>query len=198
MCDSHDLVEFLQFNSICNKKSVENKEWVCRTCHSHLIKNRVLPCAVANDMVFRETPDFFHLTELECSLLAAIIAFQKLMQAPTGRQIKIDGNIVNVPAAVTNMVSMLPQLQSETSTIKINLKRKFQYKSAATSSNVRPYKVVEAAKWLMNNNSLYKHEGIAFDNNWLNEDNDNDISNQQSETVDENHCNDIDSQKIRQ
>lgn len=85
------------------------------------------------------------------------------MQAPRGRQLKIHGNIVNVPADVTNTISILPQLQSQTSTIKINLKRKLQYKSSAMS-----YKVVEAAKWNISNSSLCRDEGKAFDNEWVN------------------------------
>ena len=77
------------------------------------------------------------------------------MQAPRGRQLKIHGNIVNVPTEVTHTASMLPRLPSETGTIKVNLKRKLQYKSSALSLNVRPHKVVEAADWLMTNSSLY-------------------------------------------
>jgi len=46
--------------------------------------------------------------------------------------------------------------------IKVNLKRKLQCKSSALSLNVRPHKVVQAAKWLMNNSALYKEEGIAL------------------------------------
>lgn len=38
------------------------------------------------------------------------------------RQFKIHGNIVNVPADVRNTVNMLPHLQSQTGTVKINLK----------------------------------------------------------------------------
>ena len=90
-------------------------------------------------MVFPPKPAFFDLNELECRLLAPRIAFQKLMQAPRGRQLKIHGNIVNVPADVTHTVSMLPRLPSETGTIKVNLKRKLQYKSSALSLNVRPH-----------------------------------------------------------
>ena len=43
------------------------------------------------------------------------------MQAPRGRQLKIHGNI-NVPADVTHTVSILPTLQDQTATIKLNLK----------------------------------------------------------------------------
>jgi hypothetical protein len=33
--------------------------------------------------------------------------------------------------------------------------------------NVRPHKVVEACQWLVNNSTLYREEGITFNNTWL-------------------------------
>jgi hypothetical protein len=159
---------------LLNRKSLNNVEWLCRTCNKHLKKNKVPPCAAINGMQFPEKPSFFYLNELECRLLAPRLAFQKLMQAPRGRQLKINGNIVNVPADVANTVNMLPRLPNETSTIKVNLKRKLQYKSSALSLNVRPNKVAEAGRWLVNNGDLYKDEGITFNDTWL-EDNSNNL-----------------------
>lgn len=104
-----------------NRKSVDHKEWVYRTCNSHVVKNKVPPCAVENDMVFPDKPKFFDLNELECRLLTPKIVFQKLTQAPRGRQLKLHGNIVHVPVDVTHPVSMLPWLESQTGTIKVNL-----------------------------------------------------------------------------
>ena len=82
---------------------------------------------------------------------------------------------------------MLPRLPSETGTIKVNLKRKLQYKSSALSLNVRPHKVVEAANWLMTNSSLYKDEGISFNPQWVNQYNEEIVWH---EHVDNNVCND--------
>ena len=152
---------------LLNKVSVDNVEWLCQTCNKHLKNNKVPPCAIINGMQFPKKPSFFYLNELECRLLAPRLAFQKLMQAPRGKQFKITGNIVNVSADVANTVSMLPRLPNETSTIKVNLKRRLQYKSSALSQNIRPQKVVEAAKWLINNGDLYKEEGISFNETWL-------------------------------
>ena len=101
---------------LCNKTSVDNIEWVCKTGHRYLVKNKIPSCAVVNGMIFPPNPAFFDLNELEYRLLAPRIAFQKLMQAPRGRQLIIHGNIVNVPAVVTDTVSMLPWLPSETGT----------------------------------------------------------------------------------
>ena len=77
--------------------------------------------------------------------------------------------IINVPADVASTVSMLPRLPSKAATIKVNLKRKLQYKSSALSLNVRPHKVVQAANWLMRNSSLYKDEGIVINSQWANQ-----------------------------
>ena len=141
-------------------------------------------------MVFPQKPAFFDLNELECRLLAPRIAFQKLMQAPRERQLKIHGNILNVSADVTNTVSMLPRLPSQADTIKVNLNRKLQYK--------RPYKVVQAANWLMINSSLCRDEWIVVNPKWANqykeeisphEDESNDIPDEQSLIVNENRDN---------
>ena len=177
-CSNPEIVKHLW-----NKVSVKNIEWVCRTCFTHLVKNRIPPCAIVNGMKFPEKPAFFDLNELERRLLAPRIAFQKLMQAPRGKQFKLHGNIVNVPADVTNTVTMLPRLPTKTATIKVNLKRKLQFKSSAMSLNVRPHKVIKAAHWLMTNSDLYKGEGIMLHQDWENKyykeisqhDNDNEI-----------------------
>ena len=162
-CSNPDIVKYL-----CNKVSANDIEWVCRTCYYYLVKNRIPPCAVVNGMQFPEKPAFLDLNELEWRLLAPRIAFQKLMQAPRRKQFKLQGNVVNVPADVTNTVTMLPRLPTETATIKVNLKRKLQFKSSALPLNVRPHKVIKAAHWLMTNSDLYKEEGIVFYQDWEN------------------------------
>ena len=80
--------------------SVDNKEWLCQSCNRYLKKNKVPPCAITNGMKFPEKPDFFDLNELECRLLAPRLALQKIMQAPRGKQFKINSNVVNVPVDV--------------------------------------------------------------------------------------------------
>ena len=148
-------------------RSVDNIEWICQTCNNHLKKGRVPPCAIANGMQFPRKPSFFDLNELECRLIAPRLAFQKIFQAPRGGQLKITGNVVNVPADVNCTVNMLPRLPDETGTIKVQLKRRLQYKSSALSLNIRPHKVMQAAAWLVNTSPLYEGEGITIDQNWL-------------------------------
>ena len=60
---------------LSNRKSVKNMEWLCRTCHNYLVKNKVPPSAVLNGMQFATKPDFFDLNELESRLLAPRLVF---------------------------------------------------------------------------------------------------------------------------
>ena len=62
---------------------------------------------------------------------------------------------------------ILPRLPSGTGTIKVNLKRRLQYKSSAVSFNIRPNKVIEAATWLISNSDLYKEEGVILSEQWI-------------------------------
>ena len=83
-------------------------------------------------------------------MLAPRLAFQNLLQ----------GNVVNVPGDVNNIVNMLPRLPQESGTIKVQLKRRLEYKSSALSLNVRPNKILQAANWLAINSILYREQGI--------------------------------------
>ena len=150
---------------LLSKTSVDDVEWICQSCFRYLKKNKIPPYAAKNGMSFPLKPDFFDLNELECRLLAPRLAFQKLMQAPRGNQLKIKGNIVNVPADVNNTVNVLPRLPQESGTIKVQLKRRLQYKSSALSLNVRRYKILQAANWLAANSALYREQGVSFSEN---------------------------------
>ena len=96
---------------LLNKISVDNIEWICGTCEKHLKNNKMPSFAVTNGIVFPEKPESFDLNQLEWRLIAPRLAFLKLMQAPRGKQFKINGN---VPADIVNTVNTLPRLPHET------------------------------------------------------------------------------------
>lgn len=60
------------------------------------MKGNVPLCAIADGTRFPQ--NFFNFNELECRLVAPRLPFQKIFQAPRGGQLKITGNVVNVPA----------------------------------------------------------------------------------------------------
>ena len=171
-----------------NITSVNNAEWLCQTCMKHLKSGKVPPLAVVNGMKFPEKPAFFDLNELECRLIAPRLAFQKIMQAPRGKQLKINGNVVNVPADVINTVNLLPRLPEQSGTIKVQLKRRLQYKSSALSLNIRPHKVLQAANWLASSSTLYQEQGIALNPNWEINCNQNNELNEQVDDISVESC----------
>lgn len=59
-------------------------------------------------------------------IVAPLLVFKKLHAAPNGKQMKISGNVVNVPANVVNTVSVLPRSSEATRTNKEQLKKKVE------------------------------------------------------------------------
>ena len=173
-------------DQLCYKRSVVNKsntkldsinvkqnssttetQWVCHTCMRYLKKNKMPPCAIANGNNFCKIPDLLsNLYPLELRLISPRLPFMQIRQAPRGKQLKLTGNVVNVPANVNLTVATLPRPINEEGTIKVQLKRKLSYVHHVEAANVRPEKVIMAAKWLTENGTLYKTENISVNTEW--------------------------------
>ena len=93
---------------------------------ANLRKNKIPKCAIANKMAFPYKAENLDLTELEWRLVSPRLVFEKLHEASRGKEMKICGNIANVPANVANTVSVLPRLGEQEGTIKVQLKRKLK------------------------------------------------------------------------
>ena len=119
-------------------------------------------------MSFPNKPSVLDLTPLEERLISPRIPFMQIRELPRGGQLSIHGNVVNVPRGVNSTVHTLPRLVSESQTIPIKLKRKLTYKHHYQFQNVRPKKVLEAAKYLVSTSELFKSEGIEVRNAWQN------------------------------
>ena len=82
-------------------------------------------------------------------------------ELPRGGQLSaIHGNVVNVPGYVNSTVITLTRSIDESQTIPMKLKRRLSYKHHYQFQNVRPRKVLEAAK-------LFQNEHIKVQQNWL-------------------------------
>ena len=90
----------------------------------------------------------------------------KVFVAPRGGQKKTRGNVVNVPCDTVNTFQVLPHSGNEHQTIQVKIKRDLKYTNHVMSQNVRPYKVREAAEYLVTHGKLFKDQGIVFDTNW--------------------------------
>ena len=55
---------------ISGRKSVDNREWICSTCHNTLKNGKLPACAKANKMTFPVKPHVLNLTPLEERLIS--------------------------------------------------------------------------------------------------------------------------------
>ena len=69
---------------------------------------------------------------------------------------------------MNSIVNTLPRPINESQTIPIKLKRKLSYKHHYLFQNVRPRKVLEAAKYLVETSELFQNEHIEVQENWPN------------------------------
>lgn len=153
---------------ITGVKSANNTEWICNTCHLNINQGKLPTCSKANGMGFPDKPATLDLTPLEERLVSPRIPFMQIRELPRGGQLSIHGNVVNVPSDVNSTVHALPRLISESQTIPIKLKRRLSYKHHYQFQNVRPKKVLEAAKYLVSTSELFKSEGIHIQDTWQN------------------------------
>ena len=153
---------------ITGVKSVDNTEWICNACHLNIKEGKLPQCSKANGMGFPNKPSVLDLTPLEERLISPRIPFMLIRELPRGGQLSIHGNVVNVPSDVNSTVHTLPILISESQIIPIKLKRRLSYKHHYQFQNVRPKKVLEAAKYLVTTSELFKSEGIEVQDTWQN------------------------------
>ena len=74
-----------------------------------------------------------------------------------------------MPIEIGKIVKKLPQTLNEYETISVKLKCRLCYKNTVFDENVRPYKIIEALKYLLNNSNLYEEHNIYIDPEWLND-----------------------------
>ena len=125
-----------------------------------------MPCqAKANNlMLVEQPPELKTLTPLELRLVAQRIPFMKMVGLPRGRQHGIHGPAVNVPTKVETVCDIFPRLPSQSQLLPLKFKRKRKYKTYHMYDYVKPEKVIEALKYLKENNPHYKD--IQINQNW--------------------------------
>jgi len=148
-------------------RSVKNNEWICNTCKRSIVAGKIPECSVANGMTFPTIPiQLKQLTEVEQRLIAPRIPFMVIREQTRGGQFSLKGNVVNVPADIQKTVRSLPRMLNDDETIHVKLKRKVSYSSCVAQEMIRPNKVYNAVKYLVEK-PLFKSEGITLNENWL-------------------------------
>ena len=94
------------------------------------------------------------LTELEGSLIAKLIIFQKIFLLPRSRWTALKDRTINVPIqdeTINNFVRHLPRLPNEAGLIGLELKRKKEMKNTHKKQLINPSKIFKCLARLKNN-----------------------------------------------
>ncbi|XP_062567926.1 uncharacterized protein LOC134230168 [Saccostrea cucullata] len=149
--------------------SVDNAEWICKTCYSSVRERKIPKLSVLNGMIWPPKPRELDLFSLEERLISLRIPFMQIRELPRGGQYSVKGNVVNVPVDIQPTVNSLPRKMDENITIPVKLKKKLSYQKCDYHENVRPTKVLIALHWLLNNSDFYKNANINVDDSWFQE-----------------------------
>ncbi len=142
-----------------NKKK---KEWICHTCHRHLLKGNMPPQAAINNLLLDDIPEeLTALNALEMHLVSIVQPFMKIVPLPKGAQKGVRGQMVCVPANLQRTADSLPWTLNTNNLIRVKLKRKQEYKGHHLYMVVSQKRVMTALKKLMEINPAYK--GKEFD-----------------------------------
>ncbi len=145
----------------CNDSSVyhdkKRKEWICFTCHKHLLKGNVPPQAAINNLWLDDIPEELKtLNALEMHLVSIVQPFMKIVPLPRGAQKGVRGQMVCVPANLQRTADSLPWTLNTNNLIRVKLKRKQEYKGHHLYMVVSQKRVMAALKKLMEINPAYE------------------------------------------
>ena len=113
------------------------KKYICKTCLTKLRRKELPGTSVMNNLQLHDTDEALRaqnlmLTELEGSLIAKLIIFQKIFLLPRSRWTALKDKTINVPIqdeTINNFVKHLPRLPNEAGLIGLELKRKKEMKN---------------------------------------------------------------------
>ena len=156
---------------------ITENEFICNRCKNALRakKPRMPDQACANGLVLYLIPDeLANMFPIERRLLSFRIPFITLIVIRRyGGHYKINGPLLNVPATLDQIATILPQMPGELQLHPIKLKRKLEYKSHYMYDMVRKDKVIGAIMWLKEHNKHY--ESVPVDTTWLDNEIENDV-----------------------
>ena len=109
------------------------ESYLCHTCKRTLTRGKMPSMSVENGLTLRKisNPDM-KLSEIENSLIAQNIIFQKIFLLPKSRMSAVKDRLVNVPVRpndIINTIQCIPRTPKEAGLIQVKLKRKLKYKN---------------------------------------------------------------------
>ena len=150
------------------RKELEvGERFICETCLRYLKEGKLPPKSFKNCLELHNTDaelkrEDLWLTELEGSLIAQNIVFQKIYQLPKSRWTGLKDRIINVPInteAINNTLALLPRTPAQAGLIGISLKRKKEMKNTHKKQLINPDKIFRMLQKLKESGSPY-HQNL--------------------------------------
>ena len=131
----------------------DGTRYICITCLKKLKVGKLPSKSVMNNLQLHDTDEKLRLndlimTELEGSLIAKNLIFQKIFLLPRSRWTALKDRVINVPItdeAINETIKMLPRTPNEAGLIGLELKRKIEMKNNHKQQLINPTKIF---KWL--------------------------------------------------
>ena len=98
------------------------------------------------------------LSEIENSLIAQNIIFQKIFLLPKSRMSAVKDRLVNVPVRpndIINTIQSIPRTPREAGLIQVKLKRKLKYKNYHKQEYIDPQKIFKVLEYLRKSGHPY-------------------------------------------
>ena len=138
---NHDII-FLSGNNVGCK-------YICNGCYNKLKSGKLPSSSAMNNLQLHDTDKDLKdqdliMTELEGSLIAPVIVFQKIFQLPRSRWTALTDKIINVPIpteAINNTIAQLPRTPDQAGLVGVALKRKMTLKGDHKRQLVNPEKI---------------------------------------------------------
>jgi len=147
--------------------SDDNKLQLCSTCLRNIALGKKPKFAIINGLDFPDLPPCLKgLTPLEERLISPRLPFMVIKSLGVGRQSAIKGAVVNVPIPVSNIVTSLPRAFNEAEVIQLHLKRRMEFRHDYMTETIRPLKVTDAIRHLINTELYLKHN-VVLNQQWI-------------------------------
>ena len=134
---------------------VHEQFYICTTttCKNYVTRGKIPPMSLHNNLELFDIGAYEELcvTELENSMIALNILFQKVIKLPKSRWPAMKDKTINIPinqSDVMNTINSLPRLPKDAGIVPIALKRKLTYKNSHMTQYISVPKILKALRTL--------------------------------------------------
>ena len=124
---------------ICNKFPIGKSDWLCKSCHKSIVKNKMPMQAQRNKMeLCPKFNEFLSVCPIGLMLISQIISFIFIVAKAKCAQHGLKGQCVLVPTDLKKFQTILPRLCDEEYLISLALKCRLSDKTAFNKQQIRP------------------------------------------------------------